>query len=524
MTNNPYHQRGAATLVVSLILLLAITLVTFSSARVGVSEHRTSANDMRAKEALEVAQAGIEQTIALLSANKYVINSTQSASAGPPMVYDGWMKAGAVRWIQCANGDDSIPCGDADTSTPGTARGTGWMRYDKSAASYAFISDKLLQPSTKYNYDIDLLVQKDLNPAITRPANNPIVYITSTATSAGGDLLAGKATVTRIAKGVSTLLNPPLAPIMVAGTLPTTGNISIWGNSTPPGFDNPPAPPFTTIFYGAPDPLGTYSEAIPAGSGSGQVPGGIPALTGKPLSVWSAGAVTVSGSAQTCAASLPTNPPTSPIYSNCVPISYKKTGSDPTPSGCVLVNDPPGPGPSTKSFDCADYVQNVRFPSPAGTATVPPYFPDDVFYYTFGVPNANYLTVKNSATVLSDCGTLGSAPAGLYWVTGDCQLNSSVGNVGGTSTEKTGPIYLVVEGDLKMNSNIHFWGLIFMRGAGAVDLTGGPTLHGALVSDHNIDMGSGNFKAVYDATALGVNSPNPGRFAKVSGGWIDQAQ
>ncbi|MDP1708616.1 MAG: PilX N-terminal domain-containing pilus assembly protein [Gammaproteobacteria bacterium] len=59
----PHTQRGAATLVTSLILLLAITLMTFSSARVVVVEQRIAANDYRAKQALHAAQAALERAV-----------------------------------------------------------------------------------------------------------------------------------------------------------------------------------------------------------------------------------------------------------------------------------------------------------------------------------------------------------------------------------------------------------------------------------------------------------------------------
>ncbi len=59
----PHAQRGVATLGIALILLLAITLVTFSSARVSVVEQRIAANDYRAKQALHAAQAALERAV-----------------------------------------------------------------------------------------------------------------------------------------------------------------------------------------------------------------------------------------------------------------------------------------------------------------------------------------------------------------------------------------------------------------------------------------------------------------------------
>ncbi|MDO9371045.1 MAG: pilus assembly PilX N-terminal domain-containing protein, partial [Gammaproteobacteria bacterium] len=59
-----HGERGVATLITSLALLLAITLLTFAAARVGIMEQRISANDYRAKQGFEAAQAGIEFAIA----------------------------------------------------------------------------------------------------------------------------------------------------------------------------------------------------------------------------------------------------------------------------------------------------------------------------------------------------------------------------------------------------------------------------------------------------------------------------
>lgn len=56
-------QRGVATLSTALILLLAITLMTFSAARVGVVEQQIAANDYRARQALHAAEGGLERAV-----------------------------------------------------------------------------------------------------------------------------------------------------------------------------------------------------------------------------------------------------------------------------------------------------------------------------------------------------------------------------------------------------------------------------------------------------------------------------
>lgn len=56
----PTRQRGMATLLVALILLIAITLIVITTARTAFMEQRMSGNDMRTKAAFEAAQAGLD--------------------------------------------------------------------------------------------------------------------------------------------------------------------------------------------------------------------------------------------------------------------------------------------------------------------------------------------------------------------------------------------------------------------------------------------------------------------------------
>jgi len=61
LLNLPYQQRGVATLFVSLMMLFSLTMIAVFTAKTNVTEHLVAANDYRAKQALEAAQAGIEQ-------------------------------------------------------------------------------------------------------------------------------------------------------------------------------------------------------------------------------------------------------------------------------------------------------------------------------------------------------------------------------------------------------------------------------------------------------------------------------
>lgn len=61
-------QRGAATLVVTVMLLFSLSLMTLYAARVGVVEQRLAANDEQARAAFAAAQAGLERTLNGLAA------------------------------------------------------------------------------------------------------------------------------------------------------------------------------------------------------------------------------------------------------------------------------------------------------------------------------------------------------------------------------------------------------------------------------------------------------------------------
>jgi len=90
-------QQGAATLLVSIVLLIAITLITLFAARVGVMDQRISGNELRHKEAFSSAEAGLEQAAAYLDAN--------------PILHDGSVSDG---WATCTGSTSIFPCNLTD--------------------------------------------------------------------------------------------------------------------------------------------------------------------------------------------------------------------------------------------------------------------------------------------------------------------------------------------------------------------------------------------------------------------------
>ncbi|MBL8446986.1 MAG: hypothetical protein JNJ44_06190 [Zoogloeaceae bacterium] len=82
-------QRGAATLLVSMVLLIAATLVVLYTSQTTVTEQRMSANEVRMKQALAAAQAGVDAALAGLNAGNdlSVAPNTGGLGASPKGSY-----------------------------------------------------------------------------------------------------------------------------------------------------------------------------------------------------------------------------------------------------------------------------------------------------------------------------------------------------------------------------------------------------------------------------------------------------
>lgn len=87
------RQRGAAVLVISVILLIAVTLVVIYAARVGLQDQRISGNQYRHKQAFSAAEAGLEYAASYLRANAILHNGNAA---------DGWNT--------CAGNQTLFPC------------------------------------------------------------------------------------------------------------------------------------------------------------------------------------------------------------------------------------------------------------------------------------------------------------------------------------------------------------------------------------------------------------------------------
>jgi Tfp pilus assembly protein PilX len=107
------RQRGALTLMLGLLLLMGSTILTLSSVRVGIIEQRIANNEVRAKEAQQAAQAGLDYALARAGRGDAIDNPPAVTATGDA-TYDIVLTATedddetCIRSEANARGDDSI--------------------------------------------------------------------------------------------------------------------------------------------------------------------------------------------------------------------------------------------------------------------------------------------------------------------------------------------------------------------------------------------------------------------------------
>ncbi|MBI3343315.1 MAG: hypothetical protein HY028_00265 [Gammaproteobacteria bacterium] len=579
-----FKQTGAATLIVAIILLLAITITVFSAARIGVDEQRTSANHMRSNTAFEVAQAGVEYGISYLESNISEIISTAPG---------GWVNAGSPAiWTACTPADTMLPCGNGTNIYNATAPAPGsWLRYTVPPANL------IQQTNSAYTYTLHYLTPcfGGCTTATPAPAVNPTVIVVAQATPVvppGGaaDPFAGRAVARQIVRSYPVLAHIPDATITTAGTIGNTGSMNIWGNPVGvlslPALPTPPNNPLVAI--------GTYDPSLPEGftltppgtafnatrnSGNNYPAGTTTAsftatvtqrlttgntttttvTTGTPLSIWvrenTAGGlpdeVPMGGSAATCRniphvpnnacsgyeLSTSSNFPTT--LSNTVrppPYSYSYNNRNMTWRD-VLV------GSRVSSYNVSTYTSptgttvytatTVCTPFPGTTSTGnPPSYP--------GSPTGLCSSHTDPDDDMFDY-VFGMPDNQFNTIRRRANIVSNCGDLGTPANppglywvtggctinsntvvgSPTSPYLVVVDGNtLQMNGGAEFYGLIYVRG-GSISLNGSNTLFGALVADGGTLNITGNFQAIYDANVLNNVSHQTGGFGKLGNGWLD---
>jgi Tfp pilus assembly protein PilX len=444
-------QRGVAALAVALTVLIIATLITVGAVQISVGDQKSMANEVRAREAGSIAEAGLERGVMYLRQSNKLIRSRAA---------NGWMNAGGVKWSPCSTATITIPCGNGTSNI-----------YDASWTAYANVQNLT---TTGETFSAGSFITHYVAKAATSGAAAPgkgAYYVIGQGQSQDG---TGQALIRKAVIFYPFLAHRPDAPLVAAGTIGLSGTITVVAN--------------------------------PNGGG-----------TGVPLSSWSGNDTTESGSMQTCqvAEYLGTDSTyTTQTDSSGNTVTLCPACTCPNTAADQLTNK------NVEGIDILD-VDGGLGANPDSTN-----FPPDVFQYTFGVPEAQWLTVHDQAQIITDCGTLNASSAGLYWIDGNCAIpsNTTVGSL-------DAPLILVMKnGTFKMNANSAFFGVLFAfaQGAGGtvgVSLTGGPTLYGSMISNRDINIGNGTFTARYDKTVLdNLANGGPGAasgMAVIPGSWRD---
>ncbi|WP_147653737.1 PilX N-terminal domain-containing pilus assembly protein [Vulcaniibacterium gelatinicum] len=526
-------QAGITTLAITLILLVILTLIVLFSTNVAFFEQRTTTSENRAEITQQAAEYALNLAGEYLKANRDKIIANTGA---------GWLTPGSAKWVRCPTGLLANEGGPVPVTHPCAAERLRARREQM----YYFDND----PSTA---TIDGLPYTTIAGALTgvRTGEGAATYNATTTVNAvlcriGSDLTpaspsfpcaANPATGNNIA--VTLIAETSLPGENAAATIKET-----WATTT----GNTPAAAVPLIASGFVRGLGNAEIVASPNAGGYGVPGSIWSPNNVDIEVGAgcAGGGGGIGSVSTCHVGeylrstpredLKTTCATSNNACGCPAVtatgsdylsghsgSVRREGLDVLDRDCNAGSLPditffprePYDNPNDPSDDSLfEYTFNVNYVVAEGGTTVLSNCG------TSGTQNcAAYALIEElGATVLSDCSSLGTGSSGIFYVTGNCDL----GNFG----SPTGPVILVVDGNVSINGNVTFYGMLFARSnnnSAEVRGNGNVKIFGSMIVEGDVDLG-GNIDIVYDDTSASSCTtcfPASAKFGKVPGSWLD---
>lgn len=532
------HQSGVTTLAITMILLAILTLIILFSANVGFFEQRTTTNENRSQITEQLAEYALNLSGEYLKSQRANIINNIGA---------GWFSAGAAkRWQRCpvlsatpspcdAERDaarrsqmyyydgDPVAAGIQGLPYASVAGAVGGALTGESATSTARFTATTNVNALLCRIDYDTTDPSNPIPKCTAtPANGRDIALTLIADVG----IAGENSSSTIKETWSTVATPtPSAavPLIASGLVEGLGNAqivaspnaggtgvgaSIWspnnvdiGNSGPSGCGGAGVGSVSTCH------LGEYLKSTPrqdllttcAGNGPAC---GCPAVSASGVDFLSGHSTSVKverydilDADGNCG-----SPDITFFPDQHGGLSPKDDDSDPSDDSLFeyIFNAPNVVGEDASNVN--DTCPSTQVPGQTNCA-------------------AYVLTDEYGATVLADCSTLNTSSSGIYYVTGDCDLNST--------GSPTNTVIVVVDGQLKLNGNIDFYGMLFARsnnGTADVRGNGNVKIFGSLVVEGDVNT-TGSIDLVYLDTSAssGPYGPIPpnARFAKVAGSWLD---
>lgn len=575
LSPGPRRQKGMATLMLALVVLVILTLVVLASTNVTLFEQRTTTSEHRQRLADQVAKYSLGVGVEFLKAHIVQVSSQELS---------GWLATGTLRWLPCngvAGFDDNSMADMADGSShPCMAEPDASRRAQ--LYFYSF-DDAATSEDTLLPFDSML------------PAAGRLAAV------GGASALGAQSTVRALLCRLdTTLVNGAGDPQPECVLAPAGGSlnriaITLVSNARLPGeaaaaqaketwasFSSVSATATVPLIAsGAVDGMGNVT-IVPDPNGAG---------IGLPVSVWSADDADVDNTGGGSAASISTCQ-----LGDFLNKPYREHGDEPIPEAglktiCALENNACGcpaahlggsdflsgkvPGGGAANACCENNdildvdggkgspraIPDIRFFPGAGIDHIAGEAPntvesnasaesdDSLFEWVFGVAGESVSTrVGGTGNTLSNCGAtgdrncaiwsltsadqlnaqvvscaqfnlIGAEAAGLYYISDSpCTLPRQVGSPGA-------PAIVVVTGDARLNSTL-LYGMLFVRSddkTAYVRATGNAMVIGSIIVEGSTDI-AGGLTVVFDptmASATGRNLPRDTRLARVPGSWLD---
>jgi hypothetical protein len=565
------RQSGMATLVVTVILLVIVTIMVLFSANVGFFEQKTATNENRARITQQAAEYALNLAGEYLQANRDFLISDTSAT--------GWLGSGAGKhWAKCSSVgtvDADFPAGHACLSEPNQTR---------RAQTYFWTTDGTTGASQLMPY----------TGAMPSGVKLETAAVGTGGTAAFGTQTHVRALLCRLDTSDTANIHCALDPVSgnrVALTLVADAALN---NENGAGEVKETWATYSASYPSASVPL--VASGLVQGLGNGQIVAN-PDSQGNGsnivASIWSPNNISIDGSGGgvgsfiTCQFSEFTGQLTGGAEMSMLDVKNNcpsATGNSP-PCNCPKSPDPSltskedwsghgtGGGStlhkgndvldvSTAGETVCDSTTNTFV---NGCRTLPPitFFPgpnsagtpmdhsgvttdDSPFEYIFNVgyvvadhdgtgttlTNCGTTGTQNcfdyamrqdfSAKIVTDCSTLNSASTGIIYVTSPCSsLNQQIGT-------STNPAIVVINqgtSTLAMKNGALIYGMLFVHSdTQKANVTGtNPQVYGALVVEGDIKM-TGQFLIVYDDTSANTSTneiPPSAKFGRVPGSWLD---
>lgn len=376
-----YHSKGVITLFTAIMLLLLLTALVAYTSQISITAQRSSANEVRYKQAFHAAEAGVDQAREFFIANQILVNSDDD-----DLLYDGtggWLSSAAGHWLKCsehtADFDSTTdpvelahPCrGESDATRragsyfyywddPGDADDDPYeVKLDTNALldDTQRVSVRALMCLLVVNFDGTTPVSGCDSSGTTAPSVHFMITVLARGESdCDGETCLGEALLS-VPLANTTLFggDPPDVPLTTSSTFPPTGDAEVAANPNAAGL-------------------------------------------GVPLSVWvndnpscsDADALATSGSWATCELE-------------------EWYGQDVIPDDfrCPTANC------SCSSREAISYTQAGE-PHIGIDMWVDDQFPCDLIEYFFGIPKSLYGLMRSNSKLLSNCDSLGPESHGVY--------------------------------------------------------------------------------------------------------------